>query len=173
VPVIYGEGKENAFRRLNREWKYRLDELSQATSNYAKRLGILQQTLTGYNGGVLSVAFSPDSRMLASASASGDITVELWDAATSSLTSPLLQILTGHNDGVCSVAFSPDSRLLASASYDMTVRLWDAATGTLLQILTGHSGGVWSVAFSPDSRLLASSSRDKTVRLWGAATGAL
>jgi hypothetical protein len=40
MPVIYGEGKENAFRRLNREWKYRLDELptiSQATSNYDKR----------------------------------------------------------------------------------------------------------------------------------------
>jgi hypothetical protein len=28
MPVIYGEGKENALRRLNREWKYRLDELS-------------------------------------------------------------------------------------------------------------------------------------------------
>ena len=27
IPVIYSEGKENAFRRLNREWKYRLDEL--------------------------------------------------------------------------------------------------------------------------------------------------
>ncbi len=28
MPVIYGEGRENAFRRLNREWKYRFDELS-------------------------------------------------------------------------------------------------------------------------------------------------
>ena len=40
MPVIYGEGKENAFRRLNREWNYRLDELStisQATSNCDKR----------------------------------------------------------------------------------------------------------------------------------------
>jgi hypothetical protein len=40
MPVIYGEGKENAFRRLNREWNYRLDELStilQATPNYDKR----------------------------------------------------------------------------------------------------------------------------------------
>lgn len=40
MPVIYGEGKEKAFRRLNREWKYRLDELStisQATPNYDKR----------------------------------------------------------------------------------------------------------------------------------------
>jgi hypothetical protein len=40
MPILYGEGKENAFRRLNREWKYRLDELStisQATSSYDKR----------------------------------------------------------------------------------------------------------------------------------------
>jgi hypothetical protein len=40
MPVIYGEGKEHVFRRLNREWKYRLDELStisQATTSYDKR----------------------------------------------------------------------------------------------------------------------------------------
>jgi hypothetical protein len=49
---IYGEGKENAFRRLNREWKYRLDELSQATSNYTKQLGALLQTLKGHSGRV-------------------------------------------------------------------------------------------------------------------------
>jgi hypothetical protein len=35
MPVIYGEGKENAFRRLNREWKYRLDE---SALNYAVAL---------------------------------------------------------------------------------------------------------------------------------------
>ena len=35
IPVIYGEGRENAFRRLNREWKYRLDELLKATPNHA------------------------------------------------------------------------------------------------------------------------------------------
>jgi hypothetical protein len=28
MPVIYGEGREKAFRRLNREWNYRLEELS-------------------------------------------------------------------------------------------------------------------------------------------------
>ncbi|KAH6724917.1 hypothetical protein BKA61DRAFT_728519 [Leptodontidium sp. MPI-SDFR-AT-0119] len=94
IPVIYGEGKESAFRRLNREWKYRVDELSQDTSNYAKRFGALQQTLEGYSDAVYSVAFSPNSRLL-----------------------------ERHGDFIKSVAFSPNSRLLASASVDKTV-LW-------------------------------------------------
>jgi len=102
MSVIYGEGKENAFRRLNREWKYRLDELSQATSNYTKRFGALQQPLEGPSDAFYLVAFSPNSRLL-----------------------------EGHSGMVWLVAFSPDSRLLASASSDETVRLWNAATGIL------------------------------------------
>jgi WD40 repeat protein len=87
------------------------------------------QTLE-HSSGVNSVAFSHDSKLLASAS--DDKTVKVWDAATGTLQ----QTLEGHNSGVYSVAFSHDSKLLASASCDKTVKVWDAATGTLQQTLT-------------------------------------
>jgi serine/threonine protein kinase len=128
---------------------------------------IPKQILTGHTSSVLSVAFSPDGKMLASGS--GDKTIKLWNAQTGALT----QTLTGHTEAIWQVRFSPDGKTLASASDDKTVKLWDAQTGALKQTLTGHSEQVNSVAYSPDGKTLASGSRDKTIKLWDAQTGAL
>ena len=72
-----------------------------------------------------------------------------------------------------SVVFSPDGKTLVSASYDKTIKIWDAATGTHLRTLEGHSKSVSSMAFSPDGLTLASGSHDDTVKLWNMVTGTL
>jgi WD40 repeat protein len=78
---------------------------------------------------------------------------------------------SGGQASVISIAFSPDGHTLASGSDDLTIKLWDPASGQELRTLEGHSAWVSCLAFSPDSRILASGGDDYTVRLWDVGSG--
>jgi WD40 repeat protein/uncharacterized caspase-like protein len=120
---------------------------------------------TGHAGQVLSLAFTSDSKLLASGSV--DKTIVLWDPATGNQ----LRALKEHTGTVNSVAFSPDDKQLASGSADNTIKIWDVASGRVKQTLAGHTLYVSSVAFTPDGKMLASGSGDQSVKLWDLAAG--
>ncbi len=121
------------------------------------------------SNGVLSIAFSPDSQLLASAGF--DMLVKLWSSAKSKLP---IRVFTGHSAKVGSVAFSPDGQWLASGSFDKTVKLWAVQTGELKYTLEGYSHEVSSVSISPDGKWLASGDYGNAVKMWElGSTGAL
>ncbi len=115
---------------------------------------------------VLTVAFSPDGKLLAT----GDVNheIQLWRVADGQL----LLTFTVQEGWIWSVAFSPDGKLLAGSA-NQSVQLWDVQSGALVQSLTGYSDRVFSVAFSPDGQLLATGSEDQRVRIWEWRTGKL
>ncbi|BAY14713.1 WD-40 repeat-containing protein [Anabaenopsis circularis NIES-21] len=116
-------------------------------------------------GGVLSIVFSPNGKLLAMGDTNGEI--RLYQVADGK------QVLAfqGHTNWVPSLAFSPDGSILASSSSDHTVKLWNANTGQCLQTLQEHKHEVWTVAFSPDANKLVSGSNDRTMKLWSVSTG--
>jgi WD40 repeat protein len=121
--------------------------------------------LKGHERGVLTLAFSPDGRRLASANPFEPVRV--WDVQTGRT---VLSFEEPH--GAMALAFSPDGRTLASACMSGTVRLWDAGTGKLVRSLRGYRGWVNGLAFSPDGKKVALAGADsQTIHLWEVATG--
>ncbi|HEY7426645.1 MAG TPA: serine/threonine-protein kinase, partial [Gemmataceae bacterium] len=94
-----------------------------------------------HTGPVWSLASSPDSTRLASASDDG--TARLWEVATGQ---PIAGALRHPSrDRILSVAFSPNGERLVTASADGTVCQWDGRTGAAVESpYDRHTGEVWA-----------------------------
>lgn len=115
---------------------------------------------------IISVAFSPDGKLLATGDSNGEIQIWHWQM------SELSRIYTcrGQAGWLWQVVFSPDSQILASCGHNSTVQLWNAKTGEFLKIFQ-HSSMVFCTAFSPNGKLLVSCVENALIQLWDVATG--
>ncbi|HEX8204252.1 MAG TPA: hypothetical protein VF590_27490, partial [Isosphaeraceae bacterium] len=86
--------------------------------------------LKGHSGLVWSATFSPDGTRVATAS--GDGTGRVWDAATGKL----IAALKGHTSDVAWAAFSPDGARVVTASRHKTARVWS------LEPIPGDAGNL-------------------------------
>lgn len=145
---------------FKKNWEYRF--LQNLVVPKGKLLTIPHQ------GEVWNVAFSPDSKKMATGCADGF--ARIYEVPSGRL----LATTATKEENIWRVRFSPDSKFLATASGDMkstSAKIWNAETGAEVLSLIGHTARVRGIDFSPDGKLIATGSRDGTIRIWDPRSG--
>jgi WD40 repeat protein len=120
-------------------------------------------TLKEHQDGLVSLAFSPDGKSIASSSSDGQ--VRLWDVAKRETRAALPGLDRGFG---CIVAFSPDGKRLGLAG-ETVAKVYELPGGKEVASITRRVRG-WGATFSPDLATLASPDY-QDMDLWDVATG--
>lgn len=132
--------------------------------NIKNKKYIFTRTFIGHTSNVLSLAITPDGKILVSGAR--------WYSLVGHGTTAVLD-LVHYDNFIDTVAISPDGRLLASGDNKGIIKLWNLSSGNLIRTVSAHSETVSAVAFTPNGNTLVSSSRDHTIKLWNVNTGEL
>jgi WD40 repeat protein len=132
----------------------------------------LREVLAGEGTIFGSVAFSPDSKILAFATR---------DADTGESNLSTLEVQTGRELRTATatamiLAFSPDGQVLAGSGAgpgnpDNRINFWNVDTLEPIRTLTSQQEVIHSLAFSPNGKMLISGGSDGTVKLWSIEAG--
>jgi WD40 repeat protein/energy-coupling factor transporter ATP-binding protein EcfA2 len=120
-------------------------------------------TLGEQNVEILSFAFSPDGRLMATAESdpADQSIVRILDASNKRLIGEPLK----QEEAVSNLAFSPDSKLLAAGTGTGVVKIWDTGSPKLVSEFPGEGANVLALSFLADDRLLAFFD-DGIVKFW-------
>jgi WD40 repeat protein len=121
-------------------------------------------------GGLKSVAFSPDGKLLAIGSTGEPVDTIGTATIVEVASGEILSTMPGHAGWVWGLAFSPDGERLATVDFRGVGRVWDVVTGEPLIELTGPPSG-FSVTYCSTGDRLATGSGDGTITLWDAESG--
>jgi U3 small nucleolar RNA-associated protein 12 len=148
-------------------WNFEIvQEEIPGTKRTMPRLKLVQSRILKVNDDVLSVQFSPDSRLLAVATLDNTVKVFFVDSLK------LFLNLYGHKLPVLNMSISSDSKLIATCSADKNVRIWGLDFGDCHKALFGHQDSIMQIAFIPhpvdaeEKHIFFSASKDKTVKSW-------
>lgn len=157
VPIAFSSnGEWLAFGNCS-EWKEGFIWLRhlQEEENYC-----LSDKLLAERGLVQSIAFSPDSSLLATSGFGGGL--QLWDVADGKLLKILSTLPSQPPFGA--IAFTPNGQFLAATCSDNSIGLWNIESGRMAARLGGAT--FKAIAFSPDGQYLAAGSTQGKVYIW-------
>lgn len=118
-------------------------------------------SLRGHEKLVWSVAWSPDSKRIVTASFDNTARIWLADGSGEAL------VLRGHTDALNSAKMSPDGQRVVTTSDDRTARVWSVHDGRELYVMR-HDSEVNFADWSPDGERIVTASSDGLARIWSA-----
>jgi WD40 repeat protein len=123
------------------------------------------RSFVGHTSNVLSLAVTPDSKILASGAMDG---IRLWDL----LQQRPLATLVRFDNFIYSLAISPDGQTLISGDKRGIIKFWDLNSGKLTRTIpNAHFGIITKIVFTPDGSNFITASRDRTIKIWDTNAG--
>lgn len=127
--------------------------------------GELVWTLIGHTANVSELAWSPNSKLLASATSlnpnSNDPSIRIWDMETGQAAAVL-----NEREEVAALSWSPDGNFLATAGYDGALRIWDTQTSQIIQDVNSSGLFFTAVAWSSDSQYIAAADTNNVIYIF-------
>ena len=147
-------------------WNFEVvqDEIP-GTKRTTPRLRLAHTRTLKVSDDILSVRFSPDSRLIAVALLDNTVKVFFVDSLK------LFLNLYGHKLPVLGMDISFDSKLIVTCSADKNIRLWGLDFGDCHKAFFGHQDSILQVAFVPHNQdgnghHFFSSSKDRMIKYW-------